>query len=205
MCGIALFSRGPKGAAIAGLIVGFPGTLFFLFVGLGLILGVLGIGAGTAATVGAVAGTAAATSDSSLIPAAPEAEKTEQTIAVEAEIDLTEEPTDNAELTAPEPEPREPIDVEEPISEDPDSVELAKEEETEPEKTDPEPPEIRVAPPVGLRTWHAATGGFSVDAVFVSASEGQVTLRKTDGSEITLPMERLSEEDQEWIKTSHTR
>lgn len=41
---LALFSKGPKGAAIAGLIVGFPGVLFFMFVGMGLLAGVLGIG-----------------------------------------------------------------------------------------------------------------------------------------------------------------
>ena len=28
LCLLALFTRGPKGAAIAGLIVGFPGTMF---------------------------------------------------------------------------------------------------------------------------------------------------------------------------------
>ncbi len=44
-CFLALFSRGPKGTAIAGLIVGFPGTLFFAVVGLGIIMGVLGIDA----------------------------------------------------------------------------------------------------------------------------------------------------------------
>jgi hypothetical protein len=44
LCLLALFMRGPKGAAIAGLIVGFPGTLFFAFIGLGIIMSVLGIG-----------------------------------------------------------------------------------------------------------------------------------------------------------------
>ena len=50
---LGLFSKGPKGTAIAGLIVGFPGVLFFVFIGIGLVASVLGIGA-TAASVGVV-------------------------------------------------------------------------------------------------------------------------------------------------------
>lgn len=42
---LGLFSRGSKGLAIAGLIVGFPGVVFFLLIGMGTIAGVLGIGA----------------------------------------------------------------------------------------------------------------------------------------------------------------
>src|SRR3990172_2191499 len=51
LCLLALFARGPKGAAVAGLIVGFPGTLFFAFVGLGLILSFLGLGAAATSVV----------------------------------------------------------------------------------------------------------------------------------------------------------
>jgi hypothetical protein len=42
---LALFQRGPKGAAIAGLLVGFPGVLFFAIVGLGFFAVILGFGA----------------------------------------------------------------------------------------------------------------------------------------------------------------
>lgn len=42
---IGLFGRGSKGVAIAGLIVGFPGVAFFAFVGVGLIMSFLGLGA----------------------------------------------------------------------------------------------------------------------------------------------------------------
>lgn len=51
LCLLALFSRGPKGAAVAGLIVGFPGTIFFAFVGLGMIMGFLGLGAAATSAV----------------------------------------------------------------------------------------------------------------------------------------------------------
>lgn len=45
----ALFSKGPKGLAVAGLIVGFPGVIFFFVVGSGLVAGALGIGAAATA------------------------------------------------------------------------------------------------------------------------------------------------------------
>lgn len=37
------------------------------------------------------------------------------------------------------------------------------------------------------------------------SAASRVTLRKADGTEITLPMDRLSQADQEWIKKPHTR
>ena len=40
---LGLLSKGPKATAIAGLIVGLPGVLFFLFVGIGLIAGIIGM------------------------------------------------------------------------------------------------------------------------------------------------------------------
>ncbi len=51
LCFLSLFSPGPKGAAVAGLIVGFPGTLFFAFMGLGIIMGFFGIGAAATSAV----------------------------------------------------------------------------------------------------------------------------------------------------------
>ncbi len=51
-----------------------------------------------------------------------------------------------------------------------------------------------------LRTWHDTTGSFSVQAEFVSATAGVARLRKTDGSTINVPMEKLSDEDQKFIR-----
>ena len=48
---MALFARGPKGTAIAGLIVGFPGTLVFVFIGFGFIMSILGLGAAAVSDV----------------------------------------------------------------------------------------------------------------------------------------------------------
>jgi hypothetical protein len=51
-----------------------------------------------------------------------------------------------------------------------------------------------------LRTWHDATGSFSVEAEFVSAMAGVAKLRKTDGSTISVPIDKLSDEDQKFIR-----
>ncbi len=51
-----------------------------------------------------------------------------------------------------------------------------------------------------VRTWTSADGKFHTEAEFVSLTAGVVTLRKTDGSTIRVPLERLSEEDREWIE-----
>ena len=51
-----------------------------------------------------------------------------------------------------------------------------------------------------LRTWQDASGKFSVEAEFVTSMAGVVKLRKTDGTTISLPMEKLSDEDQQYIR-----
>ena len=42
------------------------------------------------------------------------------------------------------------------------------------------------------RKWTDVTGKFSVEAQFVELKDGQVRLRKTDGQEITVALEKLS-------------
>lgn len=51
-----------------------------------------------------------------------------------------------------------------------------------------------------LRTWQDATGNFSIEAEFAGHESGQVRLKKADGSEISVPLEQLSDEDQEWVR-----
>lgn len=51
-----------------------------------------------------------------------------------------------------------------------------------------------------FRKFLDATGKHSVEAVFVGLQDGQVTLRKRDGSTTTLDLERLSPADQEFIR-----
>lgn len=55
------------------------------------------------------------------------------------------------------------------------------------------------APP-GRRTWTDATGQFEVEAEFGGCAFGTVKLKKPDGSIVEVPLEKLSEEDQAWIR-----
>ncbi|MBX3413429.1 MAG: hypothetical protein KF708_12135 [Pirellulales bacterium] len=50
------------------------------------------------------------------------------------------------------------------------------------------------------RTWVDATGKHKTEAKFAGLAFRQVTLEKRDGSRVTLPLEKLSAEDQAWIE-----
>ena len=50
------------------------------------------------------------------------------------------------------------------------------------------------------RTWTSADGKFKTEAVFLSATGGNVKLLKSNGTEITVPRANLSSVDQEWLK-----
>lgn len=52
----------------------------------------------------------------------------------------------------------------------------------------------------GIRTWNDSTGAFSVEAALVGVEEGMVKLKKADGRVISVPLDRLSPEDQEYAK-----
>lgn len=53
------------------------------------------------------------------------------------------------------------------------------------------------------RVWADKTGQFKVEATLVEFKDGQVSLRRTDGTVVTLPLERLSKADQDYVtKTS---
>jgi len=50
------------------------------------------------------------------------------------------------------------------------------------------------------RTWRDSTGQFSVEAVLVDYDGDQVKLKKSDGRVVTLPLTRLSEADQQYVR-----
>jgi hypothetical protein len=50
------------------------------------------------------------------------------------------------------------------------------------------------------RAWSDLTGTFEVEATIVAVKDYKVTIKKADGKEITIPMERLSDDDQEYVK-----
>lgn len=51
----------------------------------------------------------------------------------------------------------------------------------------------------GFRTWTDITGKYKIEAMFVEFKDGKVQLKKKYGNVITLPKERLSKDDQEWV------
>jgi len=57
---------------------------------------------------------------------------------------------------------------------------------------------VRRAP--STTTWTSADGKFSTDAEFIYMGGGAVKLRKKDGNEISVPLDRLSDSDQKWIR-----
>ena len=55
------------------------------------------------------------------------------------------------------------------------------------------------AEPAKARTWSDSTGQFRMEAVYVGRAGDSITLRKTDGAEISVPLARLSQVDQEFV------
>ena len=55
------------------------------------------------------------------------------------------------------------------------------------------------APPTFARTWKSSDGVYSVDAEYVGAKDGKVSLRKANGDVIEVPLVRLSAEDQAYV------
>ncbi|MCC6510370.1 MAG: hypothetical protein IT423_14800 [Pirellulaceae bacterium] len=78
------------------------------------------------------------------------------------------------------------------------------------------PPEVeQPAPPAGVtngagladvqvsgqsRTWSDKTGRFKVDAMFVGQENGVVKLQRPDGKQVNVPLEKLSPQDQAFIR-----
>jgi hypothetical protein len=58
------------------------------------------------------------------------------------------------------------------------------------------------SPTAEMRTFTDATGKFTVKARIVKQSETEVTLRTEQGKEITLPLSKLSEADQKFVRSN---
>ncbi len=79
-----------------------------------------------------------------------------------------------------------------------------------PELEQPAEPAVMPAAPVTAatsknRTWTDSTGRFKVEAEYVSVADGNLTLRRTDGRTMTIPVEKLSKEDQAHLKEREQR
>lgn len=56
-------------------------------------------------------------------------------------------------------------------------------------------------PADSFRTWSDTTGKYKIEAEWVSTENGNVTLKRRDGTVVTLPIAKLSEADQEYLKS----
>lgn len=54
-------------------------------------------------------------------------------------------------------------------------------------------------PPLDVRTWSSASGGYSIEAEFVTKGARKVKLRKPDGTIVQINYANLSPADREWI------
>jgi S1-C subfamily serine protease len=61
------------------------------------------------------------------------------------------------------------------------------------------------AEPGQSRTWTDATGQFKIEAEFVSSADGTVSLRKPNGEVITVPLDKLSDDDRKYLKARASR
>jgi len=52
-----------------------------------------------------------------------------------------------------------------------------------------------------FRTWLDAAGAITIKARLAAVGSDEVTLEREDGSQIVVPLELLSTQDQEWIET----
>ncbi len=69
-----------------------------------------------------------------------------------------------------------------------------------PELEQPARPRSRTRTTSQVRTWSDASGRFSVQATFVSNVAGKVLLKRADGRTMTIPIEKLSQRDQDFVK-----
>ena len=61
-------------------------------------------------------------------------------------------------------------------------------------------PEIHGQATDGFRTWTGATGKHKIKAKLVATKKGWVQLQTRDGKKISLPIEKLSKADQDFLK-----
>lgn len=60
-------------------------------------------------------------------------------------------------------------------------------------------------PSGNFRTWRDSTGKFRIEAKLVSNADGKVTLEKHDGSQVAIPMSRLSASDRVFLRSKIAR
>ncbi len=220
---LGLFSKGPKGHAVAGLIVGFPGVVFFVLFGAGIILTLTGIG-GALNAANDIAETRRSAEDSmadsqqpkaDVLPAVPDNDNEiiaqfNTTKQIELESQVVPEPKPTATVESPDssanaPETKPSADIAEPVApvaeKNPKSNQFSKKDPAG--LYEPEPimiPELRVKPAEpNYREFVDVTGKFRIRAQFLKVVDGKAILKKEDGIEIDVPLEKLSATDRGYI------
>ncbi|MDZ4852560.1 MAG: SHD1 domain-containing protein [Pirellulaceae bacterium] len=191
---LGLFSKKDKTHAVVGIIVGFPGVIFLVFIGSGIVASFLGVGAVATMAVTDAAKTAA--------------EQQNRIAIVEQKLEPTPLPSEI-------PEPIAPIPIEQsliPIEPDPEPIETVPPIES-PEDQEKKRLESRRAEvlaeiadleaerdkPQLVREWKSADGKFTTTATLEKTDETSVTLTKADGKSITVPIAKLSESDARFV------
>jgi hypothetical protein len=190
---LGLFSKGSKGTAVAGLIVGFPGVIFFGFVGLGLITAFLGIGEAAQQAMQR-AETVRAEMEAEANKASQGIQLTDKTSSDQPQItsEIINEP---AVIPHAEEGPLERPSIAEPPMEP--QEQLAEIEDT----PEPKLPPIKEDPTEAIRTFSDRTGKFKVEATVKEYVNGKLKLRRQDnGKVVEVALEKLSESDQYWVK-----
>jgi hypothetical protein len=51
-----------------------------------------------------------------------------------------------------------------------------------------------------MRIWTDTTGEFKIEATYLGLADGKVKLKKADGKEIAVPLDKLSKDDQQLVQ-----
>jgi hypothetical protein len=193
---LGLFSRGPKGTAVAGLIVGFPGIFFFAFVGLSLITAFLGIGDAVTSTMAQAERQDAARDfvDNQVIADVPDT--TAKQLVESVKEETKREDTDDR----PSESERNAI-ADDAIQESTLSPNNRDEPTLSPfdDQKTPNAQKAAAIEEAKWRTWKTANGKYSVEAKFIKFASGMLTLEKKDGIRVDVKLDILTAEDREFV------
>ncbi len=78
-----------------------------------------------------------------------------------------------------------------------DAIQLAPDALFQPYKS---PTAAAASTEIAMRTWSDATGTYKIEATYLGVTDGKVQLRRQDGREISVPLDRLSPADQQYVQ-----
>ncbi len=191
---LGLFDRGPKGAALAGLIVGFPGVLFFALFGFSMIAALLGIGSAV---------DQAAKRPSAPIIEAPVVRDSESEPVPATETDSVST-ADSESMSESKPQ-RELTNAEKLLNERRSQQEQAAREAAERlvkqrQAEEAEKARKKAEEDAKFRTWTSASGKYTQEAKIISYANGTITIESRQGKRVKVPLEKLSQADKDFVE-----